>query len=195
MILYGRLPDYHLSRTGQAMARRVAQHLRSADIVHLACSPMERTQETIAPISEELGLPVVIDGRVIEAENYLEGQQVSIRSALRQPKVWWKLRNPFRPSWGEPYPEVVSRMRLAMRDAAEQAAGHEAVIVTHQLPIWMARRDVEGRRLTHDPRYRECSLASITSFTYLDGRIASVTYSEPAADLLITQVEEDIPGA
>lgn len=194
-ILYGRLPDYHLSRTGQAMARRVAQHLRSADIVHLVCSPMERTQETSAPIAETLGLPVVIDGRVIEAENYLEGQRVSIRSALRQPKVWWQLRNPFRPSWGEPYPEVVARMRLAIRDAAEQAAGHEAVIVTHQLPIWMARRDVEGRRLTHDPRNRECALASITSFTYLDDRIVSVTYSEPAADLLITQVEEDIPGA
>ncbi len=109
--------------------------------------------------------------------------------------MWWHLRNPFRPSWGEPYPEVVARMRLAMRDAAEHAAGHEAVIVSHQLPIWMARRDVEGRRLTHDPRHRECALASITSFTYLDGRIVSVTYSEPAADLLITQVEEDIPGA
>ena len=156
---------------------------------------MERTQETMAPIAEALGQPVVIDGRVIEAENYLEGQQVSLASALRQPKVWWQLRNPFRPSWGEPYTDVVARMRLAMRDAAEQAAGHEAVIVTHQLPIWMARRDVEGRRLTHDPRYRECALASVTSFSYLDGRITSVTYSEPAADLLITQVEEDIPGA
>ena len=195
MILYGRLPDYHLSRTGQAMARRVAEHLSSADIVHLRCSPMERTQETMAPIADALDLPVLIDGRVIEAENYLEGQQVSIKSALRQPKVWWHLRNPFRPSWGEPYPDVVARMRIAMRDAAEQAAGHEAVIVSHQLPIWMARRDVEGRRLTHDPRKRECSLASITSFTYLDGRVASVSYCEPAADLLRTEVEEDIPGA
>ncbi len=195
MILYGRLPDYHLSRTGQAMARRVAEHLRSADIVHLRSSPMERTQETIAPIADALDLPVLIDGRVIEAENYLEGQRVSIKSALRQPKVWWALRNPFRPSWGEPYPEVVARMRTAMREAAEQAAGHEAVIVSHQLPIWMARRDVEGRRLTHDPRKRECSLASITSFVYLDGRVASVRYCEPAADLLQTQVEEDIPGA
>ena len=30
---------------------RVAEHLRSADIVHLRCSPMERAQETMAPIA------------------------------------------------------------------------------------------------------------------------------------------------
>jgi hypothetical protein len=48
----------------------------------------------------------------------------------------------------------------------------------------MARSDVEGRRLAHDPRRRECTLASLTSFTYLDGRVISVSYAEPAADLL-----------
>jgi broad specificity phosphatase PhoE len=132
---------------------------------------------------------------VIEADNLLEGQQVSVRNALRTPKVWWHLRNPFRPSWGEAYTEVVARMRLAMRDAAEQAVGHEAIIVSHQLPIWMARRDAEGRRLVHDPRQRQCALASVTSFTYLDGRIASIRYREPAADLLVTQVSDDVPGA
>ncbi len=194
-ILYGRLPDYHLSTTGNAMAKRVGEYFRGADVVHLRCSPMERTQETMAPIAEVLGLPVVIDGRVIEADNYLEGQQVSVSSALRNPRLWWHLRNPFRPSWGEAYPEVVARMRLAMRDAAEQAAGHEAIIVSHQLPIWMARRDAEGRRLVHDPRNRECALASVTSFTYLDGRIISIRYAEPAADLLVTQVTDDVPGA
>ena len=48
-------------------------------------------------------------------------------------------RNPSRPSWGEPYTDILARMRLAMRDAAGAAVGHEAVIVTHQLPIWIAR--------------------------------------------------------
>jgi hypothetical protein len=48
----------------------------------------------------------------------------------------------------------------------------------------MARCDIEGRRLAHDPRRRECSLASVTSVTYLDGRVTSVSYAEPAAELL-----------
>jgi hypothetical protein len=48
----------------------------------------------------------------------------------------------------------------------------------------MARRDAEGRRLAHDPRKRQCTLASVTSFTFIDGRVASVAYREPVADLL-----------
>jgi broad specificity phosphatase PhoE len=184
-VLYGRLPDFHLSDVGQEMARRLAEHVRDFDLVHLRCSPMERAQETMAPVAEALGLPVTTDGRVIEAGNHLEGQRVAINaSAFRDPRNWRLFRNPFRPSWGEPYVEIAARMRLAMRDAVEAAQGHEALIVSHQLPIWIARSDVQGRRLVHDPRRRECTLASLTSFTYIDGRVASVSYAEPAADLL-----------
>jgi broad specificity phosphatase PhoE len=110
--------------------------------------------------------------------------RVSFPTTIRQPKNWRHFRNPLTPSWGEPYKAIVARMRAAMKDAREAAYGHEAVIVTHQLPIWMARSDAEGRRLVHDPRRRDCSLASITSFSYLDGRVTSVAYREPAADLL-----------
>jgi broad specificity phosphatase PhoE len=136
------------------------------------------------PIADAFGLPVTIDGRVIEAENYLEGLKVSFPGLLRKPRSWWYFRNVLRPTWGEPYLEVVARMRLAMKDAIAAAAGHEAVIVSHQLPIWMARCDAEGRRLFHDPRRRECTLASITSFSYVDSRVTSVSYREPAASLL-----------
>lgn len=184
-ILYGRLPDYHLSDTGQEMARRLADHLRDFDLIHLRCSPMERAQETMAPVADSHNLPVTTDGRVIEAGNFLEGQQVAVNSsAFRNPRNWRYFLNPVKPSWGEAYAEIAVRMRLAMRDAMQAALGHEALIVTHQLPIWMARSDVEGRRLAHDPRKRECTLASLTSFTYIDGRVTSVSYAEPAADLL-----------
>jgi broad specificity phosphatase PhoE len=69
-------------------------------------------------------------------------------------------------------------------DACRLAAGHEAVLVSHQLPIWVARLAAEHRPLWHDPRRRECSLASVTSFEYEDDRLTAVGYSEPAADLL-----------
>src|SRR5690606_1178078 len=149
-------------------------------------------------------LPVITDGRVIEAENRLEGSIVSFgrsvlkerRNALRNPRNWLLFRNPWRPSWGEPYTEIVARMRLAIRDAAEAAAGHEALIVSHQLPIWMARCDIEGRRLAHDPRQRECTLASLTSITLLDGRVTGVKYTEPARDLLpVKRSERFVAGA
>jgi len=185
-LLYGRLPDYHLSAKGREMALRATEYLRDNDIVHLRCSPLERAQETMAPLAEALALPVTTDGRVIEAANYLEGLKVTFAGTLRRPRSWWLFRNALKPTWGEPYVDIVARMRLAMRDAAEAAEGHEAVIVSHQLPIWMARCAAEGRRLAHDPRRRQCTLASVTSFTYLDGRVSSISYHEPAADLLRT---------
>jgi broad specificity phosphatase PhoE len=184
-LLYGRLPDYHLSELGRQMADRVAEHLRGRDVVHLRCSPLERAQETMEPIAAALGdLPVTTDGRVIEADNYLQGLKVTASGLARRPQTWWLFRNALKPTWGEPYTEIVARMRLALRDAAATAEGHEAVIVSHQLPIWMARCDAEGRRLAHDPRRRECTLASVTSFTFLDGRVADVAYAEPAGDLI-----------
>lgn len=185
-VLYGRLPDFHLSETGRAMADRVAEELAGADLAHLRCSPLERAQETMAPVAaRHPGLEVQLDDRVIESSNLLQGKILSAKqSALRDPRVWWLLRNPTRPSWGEPYREIVTRMRAAVLDAAIAADGREALIVSHQLPIWMARCDAEGRRLVHDPRRRECTLASLTSLTVIDGRTVAVSYREPAGDLL-----------
>jgi broad specificity phosphatase PhoE len=195
-LLYGRLPDYHLSELGIQMAERVAEHFQERDVVHLRSSPLERAQETAAPLAEALGLPVVIDSRVIEAANYFEGLRVSFAGAVRHPKNWLYFRNPFKPSWGEAYSEVLARTRLAMRDSAKAALGHEAVIVSHQLPIWISRINAEGRRMFHDPRKRECTLASVTSFTYIDARITSVSYSEPAAGLLRPhQAKKFVAGA
>ena len=182
-LIYGRLPDYHLSEAGRAMADLVAEHLTGRDVVHLRCSPLERAQETMEPISAVFDAPVTTDERVIEADNYLEGVKVTLGGTLRRPKSWWLFRNALRPTWGEPYREIVARMRLAVHDAEEAARGHEAVIVSHQLPIWMARCDAEGRRLAHDPRKRECRLASVTSLTLVDGRVVAVQYTEPAAAL------------
>lgn len=184
-VLYGRLPGYGLSERGHAMARRVADTVADRDIVHVGSSPLQRAQETAAPVAEKLGLEIVTDDRVIEAGNVFEGLTLGVGArSLAHPRHWKHLRNPFRPSWGEPYAEQVVRVREAMDDVADEVAGHEAVIVSHQLPIWVTRLAVEGRRLWHDPRKRECSLASLTTFTYEDDAIVSVAYSEPAADLL-----------
>jgi broad specificity phosphatase PhoE len=184
-ILYGRLPGFHLSKLGVAMAERVAQTLTGRDITALVASPLERAQETAAPTAEALGLPVITDVRVIEAANLFEGRRFGPGDgSLRRPDTWRLLYNPFRPSWGEPYRDIAVRMLAAVEDAREAALGSEAVVVSHQLPVWIARCSVEGRRLWHDPRSRQCSLASLTTFTYAGDRVVSVAYSEPAADLV-----------
>ncbi|OPF83536.1 histidine phosphatase family protein [Streptomyces antioxidans] len=184
-VLYGRLPGYHLSDLGRRMADRVAEHLADRDITHVVASPLERAQETAAPIAKAHGLDVASDERLIEAANVFQGKTFGVGDgALRKPGNWRHLANPFRPSWGEPYVDQVVRMMAALGRARDAARGHEAVCVSHQLPIWIVRSFVERRRLWHDPRRRQCTLASLTSFTFRGDRIVSVGYSEPARDLV-----------
>jgi broad specificity phosphatase PhoE len=184
-ILYGRLPGYHLSELGRRMADRVAEHLAGRDITHVGASPLERAQETAEPIAKSHGLDIATDERLIEAGNVFQGKTFGVGDgALRRPGNWRHVVNPFKPSWGEPYVEQVVRMKGALDAARDAARGHEAVLVSHQLPIWIVRSFVERRRLWHDPRRRECTLASLTTFTYQGDRIVSVGYSEPARDLV-----------
>ncbi|MFE6775278.1 histidine phosphatase family protein [Streptomyces sp. NPDC057702] len=184
-VLYGRLPGYHLSDLGRQMADRVAEHLAGRDVTYVVASPLDRAQETATPIAKAHGLDLAADERLIEAGNVFEGKTFGVGDgALRKPANWRHLTNPFRPSWGEPYIEQVVRMMAALGAARDAARGHEAVCVSHQLPIWVVRSFVERRRLWHDPRKRQCTLASLTSFTYRGDKIVSVGYSEPAVDLV-----------
>jgi len=184
-VLYGRLPDFHLSELGRAMAEMVSAHLADHDVSMVVASSLERAQETAAPIAQAHGLSITTDDSVIEAENYFEGKTFGVGDgSLRYPKHWAKLVNPFKPSWGEPYEEIAQRMLAAIAEARSKARGHEAVIVSHQLPVWTVRSSLEGRHLWHDPRKRICSLASLTSLTYVGDELESIAYSEPAAALL-----------
>ena len=186
-ILYGRLPGYGLSEIGRAMAQCLGEHFADVPLTHLRCSPLQRAQETMAPIAaNHPDLDIVTDERVIEAANYFEGTNFGkYNEKLLLPQNLWQLRNPLRPSWGEPYPSIVARVKAAMTEAAQAAGdGGQALIVMHELPIWISRLAAEGRSLVHDPRKRQCRLASVTSFTWIDGHIVAVAYAEPAADLV-----------
>jgi len=184
-ILYGRLPGYHLSDLGVKMAQAGADWMAGRDVTYVVASPLERAQQTAEPFAKEFGLPIAVDPNLIESANHFEGQRVAVGDgALREPRNWWVLRNPFRPSWGEPYTEIASRMFDALMAARANAEGHEAVCVSHQLSIWTLRRYAERKQLWHDPRRRQCGLASLTSFRFEGSTVVGIDYSEPAAHLV-----------
>jgi broad specificity phosphatase PhoE len=186
-VLYGRLPGFRLSALGEAQAKVAAEYLAAQPIVHLVSSPLERAVQTAAPLAAALGLEVATDDRLTEADNRFEGRPVAGgRNLFRDPRNWRLFVNPFRPSWGEPYADVAGRVLAAARTArvAAAAAGGEAALVTHQLPIVCARRAAEGKHLWHDPRHRQCSLASVTSFTFDGDEITRIDYTEPAHGVL-----------
>lgn len=180
-VLYGRLPGFHLSEDGRLMAKAAAGFLAGRDVTLLLCSPLERARETAAPVAAQFGLEVVVDERLIEPANHFEGRVFGVGDgSLKSPAAWRYLWNPFRPSWGEPYADIAARVRAVMDDAARRARGHEAVLVSHQLPIWVARQAVAGHRLWHHPAHRQCALGSVTSFSYSGDTITGVSYAEPA---------------
>jgi broad specificity phosphatase PhoE len=180
-VMYGRLPGYHLSPAGRAMAEAAADFFAERPVMALYCSPLERAQETARPTAERLGLDIVTDDRLIEPWNHFEGLTFGVGDgSLRRPEHWPYLLNPFKPSWGEAYREVAARVWAVMTDARAIVAGQEAVCVSHQLPIWVTRKMAEGKRLWHNPASRECALGSVTSFTYSGDVLTGVAYTVPA---------------
>ncbi len=182
-VLYGRLPGYRLSERGEQQAATVAEALADEDVTVLLASPLQRAQQTAAPIASTHRLEILTEPNLIEAGNQFEGQRFGVGASsgvLRRPSEWPKLRNPFRPSWGEPYAEIAARMRAAVERARVLAAGHTAVCVSHQLPIWTARRNLENKRMWHDPRQRQCGLASLTTCVFDGDQLVQVRYREPA---------------
>jgi len=186
-ILYGRQPGWRLSERGLAMAQAVADWSKELSLGAIHASPLERAQQTAAPIAKLHNLEIRSDDRLIEAANIFEGKPFGVGDGvLRQPSAWRHLWNPWRPSWGEPYKEQIARMRAAIEHARLSAGGKDALVVSHQLPIWILRSSVEGRPMLHDPRKRQCSLASVTSLHFdASGKVVGLTYSEPAKHLLL----------
>lgn len=190
-VLYGRMPGYLLSERGQRMAQLAVDHLATGpaarSVVRLAASPLERAQQSAEPWAAAFGLETRTEHRIIEPTNDFEGKTFEASGALRHPSSWPLLRNPFRPSWGEPYRAIAQRVVAAMEDAWDELDESEddgdIVMVSHQSPIWMAHLELAGKRLWHDPRTRRCQLSSITSFARVDGRFTEIDYAEPAAEV------------
>jgi broad specificity phosphatase PhoE len=178
-VLYGRLPGYHLSDNGRMMAVAAADYFEGRPVAAVFASPLERAQETAQPVAERLGVQITTDARLIESSNVLEGKSVSLASLAANPLNWKYLWNPFRPSWGEPYDEVVARVREVVDRARETARGEEAVCVSHQLPIWVSRLAAEKKLLWHNPNSRECALGSVTSLTFDGDALTGVSYAVP----------------
>ncbi|GAB3700465.1 histidine phosphatase family protein [Corynebacterium nasicanis] len=181
-ILYGTIPGYHLSSRGRSQAARVARTFEDHDVTYLGASPLQRAQETAEPFAETLLLDVDTVAPIVEAGNRFEGLRTKgWRSQLWNPVRWPLMRNPLQPSWGEAYADIAARMMAAVEDTRRRAEGHEAILISHQLPIVMVQRHVMGLPLAHASR--QCELASVTSLVFDGADITDIFYTTPAKDI------------
>ncbi len=189
-VLYGRLPHFHLSDRGQAMTKSAAKELSATGlpITHLVSSPLLRTQQSAAPLGETFGLDPKTDERLIEPYNVFEGRKLGAGHLVIRPHLYYHLRNPKQPTWGEPYQAIADRMFSAMDAIADEVSAGDAVLVSHQLPIWVVHLATVGQKFPHNPRKRRCALSSITSFEKQNGRWVEVDYRDPGAALSAVDV-------
>ena len=179
-VVYGRLPGFNLSERGERQARQSAERLRDADVAAVWSSPLERAQQTAQMIAEPHDLEVVTDDRLLESETTLEGLTRDALHFFRTPKQWWHFRNPMRPSWGESFASIRSRMLDAIREVTAGADGREVVLVSHQTPVLVARLTLTRRRTPPWLGLTPCHTGSITTLVLEEGeRVLSASYFSP----------------
>ncbi len=178
-VIYGRLPGYHLSERGQDQARQAAERLERADIGAVWSSPLERAQETAALIAAPHDLEVTTDERLIESATTLEGSGRSLRKFLLTPRLWWSLRNPWRPSWGETFQQIRLRMVAAVHEAVEESGGRDVVLVSHQTPVQVARLAIAERKIPPWLGFAPCETGSVTTLLIDGDVLVSASYFAP----------------
>jgi broad specificity phosphatase PhoE len=180
-VLYERLPGFGLSDRGRELAHAALDAVPHGPVTALVVSPLQRTKESIQPWEAATGLSATEDERVIEPWNEFRGLNLRGGATLfTRPDLWKFLVNPMRPSWGEAYSDIAERMLAAMRAGADSVDGGDVVIVSHQLPIWMAHLKLAGESLVHHPLKRRCSLSSVTSFDVRGDKLVESAYWEPS---------------
>ena len=188
-VLYERLPGFHLSNRGLKMARATAKYIATVPqmrtISAIYSSPLERTQETAQQIASALQIgPIILDNRLIEAENNFRGKRIGYgEGALWKNNNWKLVSNLWKPSWGESYKSIAARVGDFAREQVKNHPGEQIVAVTHESPIWSYRHLLETGHAEHNMLLRKTALASITSITYdcTNMNVLSITYMDPAA--------------
>ncbi|MDQ3986875.1 MAG: histidine phosphatase family protein [Actinomycetota bacterium] len=178
-IIYGRLPGYNLSARGRRQAEQAARKLSESDLALVWSSPLERAQETAQAIASPHGLPLRTDERLLETETTLEGLTRNALAFLRSPRHWWRFRNPMKPSWGESFDDIRTRMMAVVEDVIAESDGREAVLVSHQTPVLVARLTLTRRRTPPWLGLVPCETGSVTTLVLEGTRAVSVSYFRP----------------
>jgi len=137
-VMPGRAPGLHLAETGQAQAQRVAERIGvlSPAPTAIYASPLERAQETAAPIAKALGLRVRSNKGLLDcAVGSWEGKQLKALAKTPQWRTVVGWPTGFRFPGGESFAEMSLRALNTVLSLAEEHTGERFVCVSHADPI------------------------------------------------------------
>jgi broad specificity phosphatase PhoE len=132
----GRSAGVLLNAEGLQQADILAQHLCSEPIEKIFCSPLERCQQTAAPLAKKLNVPVQISDALAEVEfGDWTGKSLKELASIPEWHVWDHSRTRARIPNGETIEEVQSRMVNEVEKLRSQFPNATIGIVSHGDPI------------------------------------------------------------
>lgn len=150
-VVYASLAGFGLSEAGEAEARVVARYLRSAPIVAVWSSPLERALATATPIAAAHDLPIRVEPELVEwkmADGWA-GIGWDDLPTERPGELEAYLEHPLDMPFASESLEVLARrMRTALTAIAARHDG-DVVVVSHQDPVQAARLTLTGRDLVN----------------------------------------------
>lgn len=169
-LLPGRAKGLHLSDAGRAQADGAAQRLAALrGVAAVYASPLERTKETAAPIASALGLRVVAERGLLEAD-FGSWTGAELKALMKLPEWRTVQRSPsaFRFPDGESFLEMQTRAVATVERLAGAHRGQAIVCVSHADPIKAVVAHAVGTHLDLFQRI-VISPCSITAIAYAGG--------------------------
>lgn len=169
-VLPGRTPGLHLGDRGIKQAQAAGERIAALNRVKAVyASPMERTQETAAPIAKACGVRVRTKKGLIEADfGKWTGKKLSDLRKLPEWNTVQRYPSGFRFPGGESFAEMQTRMTGALADLVAKHPGETIVAVSHADTIKAAVAHAMGTHLDLFQRI-VVSPCSITAITYTAG--------------------------
>ena len=132
-VLTGRMPGVPLNERGREQAVWLARHFASRAVAAVVSSPLQRAQETAAPIAAALGLEVATDAGLDEIDF---GGWTGMTFEALQGAPGWQAWNQFRGTaptpGGETMVEALGRALRCLARWREAVPDGEVVLVSHQ---------------------------------------------------------------
>lgn len=128
----GRMPGVHLSAQGQAEAEAMAERMAGAPLSAIYSSPLERAQETAAPLAAKLGLEIETSDALNEVNfGSWAGMDIDQLHHSQEWQAWNANRSCGKPPHGEMLVEIQSRMVTKIEFLRCAHPGQHVALVSH----------------------------------------------------------------
>jgi len=160
----GRLPGIHLNQRGQEQAEALAQSLQNISFCAIYASPLERAQETAAPLARQRGLEILTRPALMDTD---VGEWTGLElKALRELPAWKQVqRFPSRFTFpgGESFLNLQNRLVTEMEAiVAAHAEKDPVAVVFHADPVKLVVAHYLGLPLEQFQRL-SCDTGSVTA--------------------------------